>query len=1368
MRRICLGAFVALLAAVLAPASAATFTVTNTGPEALWQQVVLLPDKSGATTVSEAGKPLACQRVADGLLVLLPGLTAPTAERVLSTRTDKLAAVSTDLRVTQSAAVIAVSNAYFRVEHPKKGGGGFPTTIRFNQSGVVERGFVFEDRLWEKSRTFCTWRGDTESTARVVESGPLQVVVETRAAGRGIAGNPRAVYRYRYRASSPVVEVTARIERDDDFAWSELHFLQISRKDNAFPKWAGGDPIQQGTFVDARKGYDLPRWAMMANDQDAVGLAPEWSVSLYDGIGDYYNYIQRVLGPFTERAIDLRANLYLGPARPAERIGQALTDAPKVAVREGGAGPDVVERNVPRPAARRLENGTVSFGFAAAAEGMGLVSLFSQRTGHEFLTGPSEKPLLWRLVLRGPDATDIRLDNTTPARCSLTERATQDAKVAELTWAGIALEGEPDALTVRVRVELPLQGGTALWSIDVDNRSRRYGLWEVYFPLFLGLSEAGVPDVAVPRSNWGCLYRGLRSTTSGFYPSCDWPMQFLLLNEQQHGLYLAAHDPGASTKWFTLNPGNEFHFRTAVENMGVPGSSFHAPFPFAVGVYQGDWWQGAKRYRQWALRQPWTAKGPVATRKDMPQAMKDLGLWILSGGTRQEVVPGMMRAQKLFGVPLGVHWYSWHEIPFDVHYPNYFPTKPGFATGVGELTKAGMIAMPYINGRLWDVANENFAQGRAGACKQPDGVSTYIEEYGSGAKLAPMCPTTKIWQDKVTEIVRRLIDECGVNAIYLDQIAAAGPALCFDKSHGHPLGGGRHWVDGYRVLLNRVRALTKGRVGITTENNAEPYMDNVDAFLVWNPRADFEIPMMTAVYSGYTIYFSSPARTMEPLAFRMVQGRDFLWGCQPGWMGFELLEPANRANAEYLREVARYRKVAADFVVTGELRGELRPLAEPASVEATWAAWSGTWPATLPATMGTVWRARDGRGGLLIANLSDQPQRFSYRFDPSAWGLKAAKQWTLSQLTPGKAGATVSTPVALLPGTPARRTESLAPREIRVIEVAPTPAGKAAAIQAQIRKAKAKPAPVAAAASTGPTTDVRFLTPPRAGESCVLQVHLRNGETAAATTRVVLDLPAAWSAEPGRALILDGLKPAETRTFLVRCDVPAGAEGSTFVRANVVQLQPGRRVDVAPARPTLDSFRFPAPPVIDGDLTEWADAPVLTLDGAAQSRVKEWQGAADLSAKVRVGWDATHFYFAAAVNDNAFDQIYRDKDVWQGDCIQLALRPGGPPQESTYDGVHEFGLARTPVGPQGWMWFPDERAAVEAKLAVVRGESGLVYEAAIPWTAIGGLAPAAGLAPGFSFTLNDADGEGFRGWMEWTPGVCGGAKDALHFGRLRL
>jgi hypothetical protein len=34
-------------------------------------------------------------------------------------------------------------------------------------------------------------------------------------------------------------------------------------------------------------------------------------------------------------------------------------------------------------------------------------------------------------------------------------------------------------------------------------------------------------------------------------------------------------------------------------------------------------------------------------------------------------------------------------------------------------------------------------------------------------------------------------------------------------------------------------------------------------------------------------------------------------------------------------------------------------------------------------------------------------------------------------------------------------------------------------------------------------------------------------------------------------------------------------------------------------------------------------------------------------------------------------------------------------------------------------------------------------------------------------TVNDNDGDGFRGWLEWTPGVCGG-KDSSAFGWLTL
>ena len=50
--------------------------------------------------------------------------------------------------------------------------------------------------------------------------------------------------------------------------------------------------------------------------------------------------------------------------------------------------------------------------------------------------------------------------------------------------------------------------------------------------------------------------------------------------------------------------------------------------------------------------------------------------------------------------------------------------------------------------------------------------------------------------DTMDELCDRLENEMGVNAIYLDQISASTPAPCHDRTHGHPLGGGSHWMDG--------------------------------------------------------------------------------------------------------------------------------------------------------------------------------------------------------------------------------------------------------------------------------------------------------------------------------------------------------------------------------------------------------------------------------------------------------------------------------------------------------------------------------------------------------------------------------------------
>ena len=680
--------------------------------------------------------------------------------------------------------------------------------------------------------------------------------------------------------------------------------------------------------------------------------------------------------------------------------------------------------------------------FAGEASGLGLARLAAADGSRDIVRSDDPKPLLWRIELRAEDKAlkPITLDNRAPAKCSA--RATE--RKVDLRWDAIALDGEPDALSVRVTVEFTAPTESA-WRLQVRNRSKRYGVWDAVFPILSKVGPDGPPAVAVPRGNWGMLYRECRERQGGWYPSYEWPMQFLCVNLGDAGLYLGCHDPGAWPKRFSLAPPGEFHFRIHAPNQGVAGSGYDQPFPIVLATYSGDWWRGAKLYRAWATRNaPWAAKGPTAERRDVPKKLLGLGLWMLGGGHARESVPKMHEAAKLFDAPIGIHWYNWHEIPFDTYYPNYFPTKPGFADGVKDLVGKGMVVMPYINGRLWDSGNENFAEALPFACKTPDG-KPYLEQYAKdGRKLAVMCPFTRFWQDKVYDICRRLITECGVNAIYIDQIAAAGPQLCYDKSHGHPVGGGSWWVDGYRTMLTRIRRLAHSRgrdVILTTENNAEPYMDNVDAFLVWNPRFDNEIPMVSAVYSDHTTYFSSPSNVGDSLpAFAMSQGRDFLFGCQLGWMGFELLDPKNRAKAEYLRDLGKHRIAAARFMALGELLGELRPEAPVPSVEATWGrGWGakGAHKAVLPAVMATVWRSPEGELCVAATNWSDEPQAFRFRLDPDAWGgirpgRRKPSHLAITRLAPGS-----DTDQGRVPYGPIERTETLASRGVLLLEFKP-------------------------------------------------------------------------------------------------------------------------------------------------------------------------------------------------------------------------------------------------------------------------------------------------------------------------------------------
>lgn len=151
----------------------------------------------------------------------------------------------------------------------------------------------------------------------------------------------------------------------------------------------------------------------------------------------------------------------------------------------------------------------------------------------------------------------------------------------------------------------------------------------------------------------------------------------------------------------------------------------------------------------------------------------------------------------------------------------------------------------------------------------------------------------------------------------------------------------------------------------------------------------------------------------------------------------------------------------------------------------------------------------------------------------------------------------------------------------------------------------------------------------------------------------------------------------------------------------------------------------------------------------------QWKGPADLSAELFLARGNRELRLRMIVRDDIHHQPVSGRDVWQGDNVQLGLRL---PRQN---GQWEFGFTRLADGkPECFVWLHPEgydpaKSLRQIRLSTRRSESAgeTVYEAVIPFRAIG-LTQEIG-EEGFhlSFLVNDNDGTCQESAISASPGM---------------
>ncbi len=660
----------------------------------------------------------------------------------------------------------------------------------------------------------------------------------------------------------------------------------------------------------------------------------------------------------------------------------------------------------------RVTAGETTFELASPEQGLGLLKILN---GNQARYVDQLAPAaLWELIFRGP-AGEVRVTNNSPC-----ERVA--ARGGVLTWTGVKA-GESTVADVTVRFSA--RGDELHGRIDVRHRSNELILGQVDFPVTtLTPTPSPAEQITLVFSraegrSWRDPFHGpagyLVGAMEPYGLDAPGPFQFgLMVDDAEHGLYWATHDPDGYHKKFsyTNDPASAtiaYRIKHYPGGQDQPGNDYALPYPVVLKAFDGDWWDGAMIYRRWSQQQVWLSRGKLKDRRDVPRWVKDTQVWVR--GDSKHTSPAhracLESYRELFGTPLGVQWYNWHEGRNWMD-PWRWPPKEGVVEQFKELQ--GVYALPYVNVLQWDTTRPEFkaADGTRGAILAVDGQP--LKGAAEQADVAyHMCAASRLWQDELTKVCVRLVKSGGAAGVYLDQLGNQAHQECYAKDHGHPVGGGCYGTAGLRELLTKVRTALRQvspEAVVYGESQQDSFIDVCDGRLnhynVWPGWVD----LWAVVCGDYTLSFGRTisqvglfaddagftARIANNLVSGVAFGRVWISGGKNAWGSPDLAD-----KLRYFQTAIAYRKAFADYLVYGHHQRPLHFLTKLPDVKLMDAKQR---PMTMPAVIGNAFSAADGSLGVIVANLSTEPQAFELALDLTRHEVAQGQRYALSLATP--------------------------------------------------------------------------------------------------------------------------------------------------------------------------------------------------------------------------------------------------------------------------------------------------------------------------------------------------------------------------------